>query len=57
MNFIAVAVGQSMLVWTTDVVDEQFQYSNVELQFQVVNFHRIRSSVIEQREEIGKLVW
>ena len=44
------------LVWSTEVVRDGFKDGRVELQVQAVNAHGFHSNMIEQVENIGKLV-
>lgn len=53
-NFIATAVNGSSLIWTTQVMDDRFQDSAVELQVLAVNSNNYASNIMEQSEEIGK---
>ena len=53
-NFTAIAVDDE-LTWRTEVVDERFQDSAIELRVFAVNSNNNVSNSIEQPEEIGKL--
>lgn len=56
-NFIASAT-DSMLVWTTQVVEERFQGSRIELRVEAVNSNGHVSNRVVQLEEIGEhWVW
>lgn len=55
-EFLAVPLDNSLLSWGTQITEEQFQYSAVELEIQAVNTNNHFSQASQKVEEIGKLV-
>ncbi len=53
-NFTASAEGNSLLVWSANIVDDAFQELGIELQVKVVNSQGYVSNCLDDREEIGK---
>lgn len=53
-NFTAVAINNSQLTWSTEVTDERFHNTAIELQVMVVNGDSYVSNVINISELIGE---
>lgn len=52
-NFTATP-SDSQLLWSANIVDDNFQYSGIELRIKVVNSYGHASNYVDQREQIGK---